>query len=82
VLYKLDEAKGRAGEAKGRVTRVGKSVTSLATQARRLEGILKDSMANAAEARAAEAAVGPGIYCSPCHPVHIIPSVLAFNGTV
>jgi len=56
VQVRLDDAKVLASEAKGRMVRVEQSVASLATQARRLEGVLKSNMADAAETNAAAAA--------------------------
>ena len=56
VQSKLEDAMRRAGEAKERVARVEKSVDTLASQAKKLESILKENMANAAELNAREAA--------------------------
>jgi chromosome segregation ATPase len=56
VQSELEDAKRRAGEAEARVARVEKSVETLSTQAKKLESILKENMANAAEANASEAA--------------------------
>lgn len=56
VQTRFEDAKLAASAAKGRVARVEQSVETLATQARRLEGILKGNMAEAAEVNAAEAA--------------------------
>ena len=52
----MEDAKRRAAEAKGRVQRVEQSVESLASQAKKLESVLKENMANAAELNAREAA--------------------------
>ena len=46
----------RAGEAKARVARVEASVETLSSQAKKLESILKENMASAAERSASEAA--------------------------
>ena len=56
TLGSLEDAKDRARSALERVNRVQGSVETLATQAKRLEGILRDQMAAAAETNAAEAA--------------------------
>jgi phage shock protein A len=56
VEAKMEDAKRRAAEAKGRVQRVEQSVESLASQAKKLESVLKENMANAAELNASEAA--------------------------
>ena len=56
VEAKMEDAKRRAAEAKGRVQRVEQSVESLASQAKKLESVLKENMANAAELNAREAA--------------------------
>ena len=56
VQAKMEDAKRRAAEAKGRVARVEQSVESLASQAKKLENVLKENMASAAELNAREAA--------------------------
>ena len=56
VQAKMEDAKRRAAEAKGRVARVEQSVESLASQAKKLESVLKENMASAAELNAREAA--------------------------
>ena len=57
VQSKLEDAMRRAGEAKERRGEgVEKSVDTLASQAKKLESILKENMANAAELNAREAA--------------------------
>lgn len=60
VQARLDDAKLAASQAKGRVERVEQTLEMLATQARRLEGILKTNMAEAAEVNAAETAARLG----------------------
>jgi succinate dehydrogenase/fumarate reductase flavoprotein subunit len=52
----LEDATRRAKEAQGRVERVEASVATLASQAKKLEQILKDNMAVAAERNARESA--------------------------
>ena len=52
----LEDATRRAKEAQGRVERVEASVATLASQAMKLEQILKDNMAVAAERNARESA--------------------------
>lgn len=56
VQARLADAKASASLAKERVERVELSVETLASQAKRLEGILKSNMADAAELSAREAA--------------------------
>lgn len=55
VQQQLEDARRRAGEAKQRVGRVEQSVQMLSSQAKKLEMILKENMASAAEVNASEA---------------------------
>lgn len=56
VQTKLGDAKQRATEAKRRVESVERSVATLSSQAKKLESILRENMASAAETNASEAA--------------------------